>query len=74
MRAPSFANARAVARSELLFGDLVPYIGRTTKQLDAFSLANPEEANYVQIHETYFVQVRRDPWSTVLHLRKLLIF
>src|ERR1700730_12235874 len=36
------------------------------KQLDAFSLANREEANYVQIHQTYFVQSQ---WSAVLHLR-----
>src|ERR1700692_2103691 len=53
----------------LLFGDPVPYVRRTMKQLDAFPLATREEANYVQIHQTYFVQVQRDCWSAVLHLR-----
>jgi hypothetical protein len=39
------------------------------EQIDAFSLANRKKANYVQIYQTYFVQIQRDPWSAVLHLR-----
>ena len=63
-----FDDPRTLLTSEPLSGDPVVYITRTMDEGDAFRLTGCEEANDVQIHQAYFVQVERHAPSCGLHL------
>ena len=63
------SSPRTLLTSEPLFGDPVVYIARTMDEGDAFCLTACEEANDVQIDQTYVVQVERDARASGLYLR-----
>src|SRR5882724_3648730 len=44
-----------------LFGDPVVYVGRTVHETDAFCLTRSEKANHVDVHQTHFLQIQRNP-------------
>src|SRR6266481_1289259 len=44
-----------------LFGDPVLYVGRTVHETDAFCLTRSEKANHVDVHQTHFLQIQRNP-------------
>src|SRR5712691_9900914 len=62
-------SPRTLLTSEPLFGDPVVYITRTMDERDAFCLTCCEEANDIQVDQTYFVQVERDARPSGLYLR-----
>jgi hypothetical protein len=51
------------------FGDPFGYITGTMDEGHALCLTGCEEANYIQVDQTHFVQVQRDIRPSVLYLR-----
>ena len=60
---------RTLLTSEPLFGDPAVYVAGTMDEGDAFCLTGCEEANYIQVDQTHFVQVERNARPSCLYLR-----
>jgi hypothetical protein len=55
--------------SASLFGDPAVYVAGAMGEGDAFCLTGCEEANYIQVDQTHFVQVERNARPSCLYLR-----
>src|SRR5258708_11776076 len=52
-----------------LFRDPISDIRRAMNEIDAFCMTSPEEADHVDVDQTHFRQIQRNPRSAVLDLR-----